>query len=96
MNDVFKQQDEFLQKMIEMWKQDERLKPFDVYFRWKTGEMSTAEWREQKDARRQMRVERDRLMKKLWDANNPDDYELELVVDAIDDELIRIQQILGF
>jgi hypothetical protein len=96
MNDVFKQQDEFLQKMIEMWKQDERLKPFDVYFRWKTGEISTAEWREQKDARRQMRVERDRLMKKLWDANNPDDYELELVVDAIDDELIRIQQILGF
>ena len=96
MNDVFKQQDEFLQKMIEMWKQDERLKPFDVYFRWKTGEISTAEWREQKDARRQMRVERDRLMEKLWDADNPADYELELVVDAIDDELIRTQQILGF
>ena len=96
MNDVFKQQDEFLQKMIEMWKQDERLKPFDVYFRWKTGEISTAEWCEQKDARRQMRVERDRLMEKLWDADNPADYELERVVDAIDDELIRIQQILGF
>lgn len=96
MNDVFKQQDEFLQKMIEMWKQDERLKPFDLYFRWKTREISTAEWREQKDAIRQMRVERDRLMEKLWDADNPADDELECVVDAIDDELIRIQQILGF
>lgn len=96
MDDYFKQQDEFLQKMIEMWKQDERLKPFDLYFRWKTGEISTAEWREQKDAICQMRMERDRLMEKLWDADNPADYELERVVDAIDDELIRIQQILGF
>lgn len=96
MLDIFKKQDEFLQKMIEMWKKDERLKPFDLYFRWKTGEVSTAEWCEQKAAIRQMRVERDRLMEQLWDANNPADADLETVVDAIDDELIYIQQIHGF
>ena len=95
MDDVFKRQDEFLQKMIEMWKQDERLKPFDLYFRWKTGEISTAEWREQKDAIRRMRAERDRLMERLWDENNPANEELELVVEAIDNELINIQQIIG-
>lgn len=96
MDDVFKRQDAFLQKMIEMWKQDERLKPFDLYFRWKTGELSTGEWREQKDAIRRMRAERDRLMEQLWDENNPANEELELVVEAIDNELINIQQIIGF
>jgi hypothetical protein len=95
MDDVFKRQDAFLQKMIEMWKQDERLKPFDLYFRWKTGELSTREWREQKDAIRQMRVERDRLMEQLWDENDPANEELELVVDAIDQELITVEQIIG-
>ena len=96
MDDVFKRQDEFLARMIEMWKQDKRLKPFDLYFRWKTGELSTGEWREQKDAIRQMRAERDRLMERLWDENNPANEELELVVEAIDNELINIQQIIGF
>jgi hypothetical protein len=43
-----------------------------------------------------MRVERDRLMERLWDENNPANEELELVVDAIDNELINIQQIIGF
>lgn len=95
MDDYFKRQDAFLQKMIEMWKQDERLKPFDLYFRWKTGELSTGEWREQKDAIRQMRVERDRLMEQLWDENNPANNDLELVVDAIDQELITVEQIIG-
>lgn len=95
MDDYFKRQDAFLQKMVEMWKQDERLKPFDLYFRWKTGELSTGEWREQKDAIRRMRAERDRLMERLWDENNPANEELELVVEAIDNELINIQQIIG-
>ena len=96
MDDYFKRQDAFLQKMIEMWKQDERLKPFDLYFRWKTGELSTGEWREQKDAIRQMRAECDRLMERLWDENDPANNDLELVVDAIDQELITVEQIIGF
>lgn len=96
MDDYFKRQDAFLQKMIEMWKQDERLKPFDLYFRWKTGEISAGEFCEQKDAIWQMRVERDRLMERLWDENNPANEELELVVEAIDNELINIQILHGF
>lgn len=93
-NDYFMLQDDFLTMMIEMWKKDERLKPFDLYFRWKTDELSTAEWREQKEAIRQMRAECDRLKEQLWDENNPANIDLELVVEAIDNELITIQQII--
>ena len=94
-NDYFMLQDDFLTMMIEIWKKDERLKPFDLYFRWKTGELSTAEWREQKEAIHQMRAECDRLKEQLWDENNPANIDLELIIEAIDNELITIQQIIG-
>ena len=43
-----------------------------------------------------LQEERDRLMEQLWDENNPANNDLELVVDAIDQELITVEQIIGF
>ena len=93
-DDMHRQQDEFLRKMVETWKRDERLKPFDLYFRWKTGEVSTAEWRASRDAIRQMRCDAKRLLEELWEADEQDN-DMEAIVDAIDDELTTVAQIIG-
>lgn len=83
--------------MVEMWKRDERLRPFDLYFRWKTHEITMGEWRNNRDAIRQMRREAKRMISELFDFENtdPKNEELTQVVDAIDEELINISIILG-
>ena len=95
-DDMYHQQDEQLRLMAEMWKQDERLRPFDLYFRWKTGEVSTDVWRASRPEICRMRCETKRILDELWDENmNCRDPSLEKVVDAIDDELITVSQIIG-
>ena len=95
-DEMFKEQDERLKRMVEMWKQDERLRPFDLYFRWKTGEVSTQQWRASRADICRMRCETKRIIGELWDENmNCSDPSLEKVVDAIDDELITVSQIIG-
>ena len=96
MDGVFEKQDAFLQRMIEMWKQDERLRPFDLYFRWKTGEVSTDVWRKSRDAIRQMRIDSKRMIDEQIDSKTfaVKDEELFKVVDAIDSELINVSMIL--
>ena len=95
-DEMFKEQDERLKRMVEMWKQDERLKPFDLYFRWKTGEVSTDVWRASRADICRMRCETKRILDGLWDENmNCSDPSLEKVVDAIDEELITVSQIIG-
>lgn len=95
-DDMHHQQDEQLRMMVEMWKRDERLRPFDLYFRWKTGEVSTDVWRASRAEICRMRCETKRILDELWDENmNCSDPSLERVVDAIDDELITVSQIIG-
>lgn len=94
-SEMYRQQDERLKAMVEMWKQDERLKPFDLYFRWKTGEIDTGEWRNSRDAIRKMRCETKRVLEEIWEHDTSGSDPLEIVVDAIDDELITVSQILG-
>ena len=94
-DEMHRKQDERLQAMVEMWRKDERLKPFDLYFRWKAGEITTAEWRNSRDAIRQMRRDTKRVLNELWEHDETGQDPLESVVDYIDDELINIAMILG-
>lgn len=85
----------FKQKMIEMWKKDKRLKPFDLYFHWKTGEVKNL--LSNRDVFRQMRKDSKRMLHELIDNETYEvkDEELYQVVDAIDEELINISMIWG-
>lgn len=94
-DEMFKEQDERLKRMVEMWKQDERLRPFDLYFRWKTGEVSTQQWRASRADICRMRCETKRILEELWDKDPSGSDPLERVVDSIDDELITVSQIIG-
>ena len=87
-DEIHKKQDEFLQKMVDMWKKDERLKPLSPYFKWKTGEMNIAELT--KDTIREMRSAIQRLSDVPWEQT---DWELQSVIDAVDEELINIIEI---
>ena len=90
------QQDEQLRLMVEMWRKDDRLRPFDLYFRWKTGEVGMDVWRASRAEICRMRCETKRILDELLDENmNCSDPSLERVVDAIDDELITVSQIIG-
>ena len=91
-DDMHRQQDEQLRQMVEMWKQDERLRPFDLYFRWKTGEVSTAQWRASRDDICRMRRDSKRILEQLWRQDPSGNDPLVKVVDAIDDELITVLQ----
>lgn len=94
-DDMHRQQDEQLQAMVEMWRKDERLRPFDLYFRWKTGEVSTDVWRASRAEICRMRCETKRVLNEIWEHDETGSDPLESVVDAIDDELIRVSQIIG-
>ena len=85
----------FKQKMIEMWKKDKRLKPFDLYFHWKTGEVENL--LSNRDVFRQMRKDSKCMLHELIDNETYEvkDEELYQVVDAIDEELINISMIWG-
>ena len=94
-DEMHRKHDDRMQAMVEMWRKDERLKPFDLYFRWKAGEITTAEWRNSRDAIRQMRRDTKRVLNELWKHDETGQDPLESVVDYIDDELINIAMILG-
>lgn len=90
-NEFFKKQDEFTKKMINMWKKDERLKPFDLYFKWKNHDISTGEWRKiSKENIRKMRFTASDMLNDEYDKENPDE-ELIQILDAIEMELINIE-----
>lgn len=90
-NEIFKRQDEFIKKMIDRWKKDKCLKPFDLYFKWKNREISTGEWREtSKEDIRKMRFTASDMVNDEYDKENRDE-ELIQILDAIEIELINIE-----
>lgn len=96
-SDFFKKQDEFTKKMIKRWKSDESLKPLDSYFKWKSKEISTSEFKSlsKDDIMDMMWACRD-LSNKNYNANADDpkdwfkDSELAEILDTIEMELIKI------
>ena len=88
---------EIMKKMIERWKKDDSLKPLDNYFKWKSHEISTAEFRSlsKQDIMDMMNACRD-LQDKNYndDAEDPKDWfkddELASLLDAVEMELINI------
>ena len=42
---LFKEEDERMNKMIERWRLDKSLKPLDPYFKWKSHEISTSDFK---------------------------------------------------
>lgn len=99
-DDIFKKQDELIQKMIKRWKSDDSLKPLDNYFKWKSHEISTGEFRElsKQDIMDMMNVCRE-LQDKNYndDAEDPKDWfkddELATLLDTVEMELINIYPI---
>lgn len=89
-DEFFKKQDEFVAKMIETWRSDERLKPFDLYFKWKSHEIDTSEWKEtpKKDIMKMMNDAR-KLSDEEWEKKEPNN-DLIQILDAIEMELINI------
>jgi len=96
-DDVFKKQDEFLKKMINRWESDDKLKPFDKYFQWKSKEISTGEFKSlSKDDIKEMIFKATEISDDNFNdkADNVNDWfkdpELESILDAIQCELINI------
>ena len=96
-DELFKRQDDIMKKMIERWKSDESLKPLDSYFKWKSHEISTADFRalSKKDIMNMMNACRDLADKNYNDnAEDPKDWfkdsELASLLDAVEMELINI------
>lgn len=96
-SEFFKKQDEFTKKMIKRWKSDESLNPLDSYFKWKSNEISTSEFKSlsKRDIMDMMHTCRD-LSNKNYNANadDPEDWfkdsELAEILDAVEMELIKI------
>ena len=96
-DDVFKKQDEFLKKMINRWRNDDKLKPFDKYFQWKSGEISIGEFKSltRKDIQQMIWKAKEISEDNFNDnAESTDDWfkdpELESILDALQCELINI------
>jgi hypothetical protein len=96
-DELFKRQDEIMKKMINRWKSDESLKPLDSYFKWKSHEISTADFRalSKNDIMNMMNACRDLADKNYNDnAEDPKDWfkdsELASLLDAVEMELINI------
>jgi len=86
--------------MINRWKSDESLKPLDLYFKWKSKEISTSEFKSlsKRDIMDMMNACRDLSDKNYNDnADDPKDWfkdsELAEILDAIEMELINIYQL---
>lgn len=96
-SEFFKKQDEFTKKMIKRWESDESLNPLDSYFKWKSKEISTSEFKSlsKRDIMDMMHACRD-LSNKNYnaDADDPKDWfkdsELAEILDAVEMELIKI------
>ena len=96
-DELFKRQDEIMKRMINRWKSDESLKPLDSYFKWKSHEISTADFRalSKNDIMNMMNACRDLADKNYNDnAKDPKDWfkdsELASLLDAVEMELINI------
>lgn len=90
-DDFFKKQDEFKKKMIDEWKSNDKLKPFDSYFKWKNNEGSI---QDVLDNIIDMRKAAKKLLEDLYE-NEKENDELIMIVDAIEMELINIMIIKG-
>jgi hypothetical protein len=96
-SELFKRQDEMMKKMIERWKSDKSLKPLDSYFKWKSHEISTSDFRtlSKDDIMNMMNTCRELQDKNYNDnADDPKDWfkdsELATLLDAVEMELINI------
>ena len=96
-DELFKRQDEIMKRMIERWKSDKSLKPLDPYFKWKSHEISTDEFKSlsKNDIMDMMNTCRDLQDKNYNDnAEDPKDWfkdnELASLLDAVEMELINI------
>lgn len=85
-DDIHKAQDDFKDKMVNEWKKNKDLKPFDRYFAWKTGKLDITKIT--KDEVQEMRKNAQELLDKLWDENNNE--ELTQIVEAIEGELLNM------
>lgn len=92
-NEIFKRQDEFLKKMIDTWKSNDKLSVFDHYFNWKTNKISIKEFIANKDKLNEMRSTARQMLDKLWDSKNEND-DLILIIEAIELELTRVIMML--
>ena len=99
-DELFKRQDEIMKKMIKRWKSDKSLKPLDLYFKWKSHEISTEEFRKlsKKDISSMMNACRDLQDENYNDnAKDPDDWfkdsELASLLDGVEMELINIYRL---
>ena len=90
-DDFFKKQDEFKKKMIDEWKSNDKLKPFDSYFKQKNKEGTI---QDVLDNIIDMRKAAKKLLEDLYESENEND-ELIMIVDAIEMELINIMMIKG-
>ena len=98
-DELFKRQDEMMKKMINRWKSDKSLKPLDPYFKWKSGEISTADLKSlsKDDLIKMMNACRELQDKNFNDdAEDPKDWfkddELATLLDTVEMELINISQ----
>lgn len=85
-DDMHKKQDDFIQKMVNEWKTNKDLKPFDRYFEWKTGKVHITDIT--KKEVQEMRKAAQELLDKLWDENINE--ELMQIVEAIEGELLNM------
>lgn len=96
-SELFKRQDDMMKKMIERWKSDKSLKPLDSYFKWKSHEISTSDFKvlSKDDIMSMMNTCRE-LQDKNYNDNAKDpehwfkDTELAELLDAVEMELINI------
>lgn len=96
-SELFKRQDEIMKNMINRWKSDKSLKPLDPYFKWKSHEISTGDFRalSKNDIMDMMNTCRELQDKNYNDnADDPKDWfkdsELATLLDAVEMELINI------
>lgn len=85
-DDMYKAQDDFKDKMVNEWKKNKILKPFDRYFEWKTGKVHITDIT--KKEVQEMRNAAQELLDKLWDENTNE--ELMQIVEAIEGELLNM------
>ena len=94
-DEYFKAQDKFKEKMINTWKSNkyEELKQFDLYFKWKSGEISHNELKSDKKEIKKMWDASENLLNDLYD-NNSKDEDLIEIIQGISAELETIYMMI--
>ncbi len=90
----FDEQNKFVENMIKVWKSNkyEELKQFDIYFKWKDHELSTAKFKAMKKEIRKMWDDSSDLLDNLYDNNK--DKNLIDIVQAVNAELETIYMMI--